>query len=182
MLSLFDVDNDKKLQKIFANVKSKSYILSCYDIISNYDNKNSKNPKDMKFIEDNPCIFSCQVELLELADYNPNQIKLDCKVITLYEGFFGCKELFEGNKLSLIVNKNKLQDKDNFIFDKLIFDKVFSFYADNELNYENNCDNIYQIQKTWKEVKNMNKNNCYIQLYSLENTNLDCDLDDLVLF
>ena len=182
MISLFDIENDKKIQKIIANVKSKSHILSCYDIISNYDNKISKNQKFRKFIEDNPCIFSCQVELLELANYNPNQIKLDCKVIRLYEGLYGCKELFEGNKLSLIVNKNKLQNKENFIFDKLIFEKVFSFYADNELNYENNCDGIYQIQKTWKETENMNKNNCYIQLYSPDNTNLDCDLDDLVLF
>jgi hypothetical protein len=36
----------------------------------------------------------------------------------------------------------KISDKENFVFNKLIFDKVFSFYTSDELNYEISCCNI----------------------------------------
>lgn len=182
MLSLFNIDNDKNLQKIFENEKSKPYILSCYNIISNSENKNIKNPKDIRYIEDNQCIFSCQVELLDLINYDTDLIKLDCKVVILYEGIFGCRELFEGNKVSLIVDKNKLCDKENFIFDKLIFDKIFSFYADSNSNDYNIYNDYVEIQNIWKELKFPNKNCCYIQLYCLVDLDIDNNLEDLILF
>lgn len=161
------------LQKIFNGVKKNSFILSCYEVQSN-------NIDETKLIEENPCIFACQVELVNLI---MNEfVRLDCKIITLYEGMFGTKELIEGEIISLIVNKEKISNKESFNFDKLVLDKLFSFYTNNETNKMDKNNSINKIQKVWMD-SNRIYSNCYIQLYCIDNNEDDQnDISDLILF
>ena len=174
MLTNFDSINSDELRKIFTKSKSKSFILSCYNILS-------ENLINTQMIDENPCVFSCQVELIDLI-INKSIIKLECNVVTLFEGFYGCKELIEDNKINLIVNKENIYKKEIYVLDKLILDRIFSFYTINIPNING------KIQRTWIEVTKSNENtisnensNYYIKLYCV-NADEENDLTDLVLF
>ena len=152
-----------KLVKKFNLSRSKLFLLDCYDIIV------EKNNFDI--LDSNPIIMSCLVKLKNLTFYEEKEekeekeqkIQLDCEVISLYEGVFGCKELIDGENISLIIKREKIFEQNNYNSENIDLDRIFSFYSPKQNNL------LEQIQKKWIEINFEENNLCYIRLTCLDN-------------
>lgn len=147
-----------ELKEKFNLSISKLFLLDCYDIVV------EKNNNDL--LEPNQIIMSCLVRLKNLTfNEKKEEIQLDCEVISLYEGLFGCKELIDGENISLIIQKEKLFEKNNYDLKNMDLDRIFSFYSLKQNNL------LGQIQKKWIKIDFYENNSCYIRLTSLDNNN-----------